>query len=414
MEKENLETYYGLPKKVKFCTRCVISNQRPSSTNEYKHTINTPKETIFFDDEGVCYACRVAEAKEKHIHWKEREEELKDLLSRHRRKEGYYDVIVPGSGGKDSGFQSHILKYKYGMHPLTITWSPHLYTEIGWKNFQNWLHVGGFDNFLFTPDPKVHRLLTRVAFENLLHPFQPFILGQKSFPLKMADKFNIKLIMYGEMPGEYGASVPITEKKFTSAGKITDGHSLNYLDGIKSLDDLYLGGKSAAEIMDKYKLERVHLEPYLPPMLEVLQRKEIEFHYLGYYLKWVPQECYYYAIENTGFQANPERSLGTYSKYDSLDDRIDGFFYFTSYIKFGIGKATTDAVQEIRTHHLTREDGVALVRRFDGEFPEKYAQEIFDYLGITEEYFWEVVDRFRSPHLWQKEEGVWKLRYVVS
>jgi len=166
-------------------------------------------------------------------------------------------------------------------------------------------------------------------------------------------------------------------------------------------------------IDDEYERAEENPERYLSPT-EALQKKEVEFYYLGYYLKWVPQECYYYAVENCGFQANPERSVGTYSKYDSLDDRIDGFFYFTSHIKFGIGKATTDAVQEIRTHHLTREDGVALVRRFDGEFPGKYAKEIFDYLGITEEHFWEVIDRFRSPHLWKRENGAWKLRHVVS
>ena len=79
----------------------------------------------------------------------------------------------------DSGFQYHILKYKYGMRPLTVTWSPHIYTDIGWKNLKNWINVGGFDNFLFSPNGKVHRHLTNaVNLFNILHPFQPFIIGQ--------------------------------------------------------------------------------------------------------------------------------------------------------------------------------------------------------------------------------------------
>ena len=86
-----------------------------------------------------------------------------------------YDVIVPGSGGKDSAYTAHILKYKYGMNPLTVTWAPHMYTEIGFKNFENWMHVGGLDNILYTPNGVLHRELTRNAFLNLLHPFQPFI-----------------------------------------------------------------------------------------------------------------------------------------------------------------------------------------------------------------------------------------------
>ena len=43
--------------------------------------------------------------------------------------------MVPGSGGKDSAFVSHILKYKYGMNPLTCTWQPIMYTDYGYKNF---------------------------------------------------------------------------------------------------------------------------------------------------------------------------------------------------------------------------------------------------------------------------------------
>ena len=414
MTEEKLEVKYGLPEEVKFCKKCVISNQRPSSSNEFKHNKDSKKETIHFDSEGVCFACRVNEAKHKTIDWKMREEELLELLARHRKKDGSYDILVPGSGGKDSAYQSHILKTKYKMHPLTVTWAPHVYTDIGWKNFQNWLSVGGFDNFLFTPNPKVHRLLTKLAFENLLHPFQPFIVGQKTFAPKMAAKFNIKLIMYGEMPGEYGANVPVTEKKFTDKGGNDDGHSINFLAGIKDLSGLHLGGIPATEVMEKYKLEMVDLAPYFPMKPEIIEKQNIEFHYLGYYLKWTPQECYYYAVENTGFEANAERTEGTYSKYNSLDDRIDGFFYYTTFIKFGLGRATYDAAQEIRNYHLTREDGVALVKRFDGEFPKRYFKEILDYLSLTEERFLEIIDSFRSPHLWKKENGEWKLRHIVS
>ena len=120
------------------------------------------------------------------------------------------------------------------------------------------------------------------------------------------------------------------------------------------------------------------------------------------------------AVENTGFQANPERSEGTYSKYNSLDDRIDGFHYWTTFIKFGIGRATYDASQEIRNRHLTREEGVALVRRFDGEFPKKYFHDILEYLSMTESEFMQTADRFRSPHLWRQESAGWKLRHQVG
>ena len=137
-------------------------------------------------------------------------------------------------------------------------------------------------------------------------------------------------------------------------------------------------------------------------------------HWYSYYHKWIPQENYYYSLENTGFKANKGRSEGTYSKYASLDDKMDGFHFYMAFIKFGIGRATSDASHEIRDGHLTRDEGVALVRRFDGEFPSKYFDEFLEYIHMTEEEFWEVVDYYRRDHIWKKEYGEWKLIQQVS
>ena len=128
-DASDLPTKYGLPSDVRYCVRCVISNQRPNSAVEYSHKKDTKKQTINFDDEGVCDACRFAEQKSSGIDWEERERALLALCDEHRSTDGSYDCIVPGSGGKDSFYASHILKTKYGMHPLTVTWAPHVYTE---------------------------------------------------------------------------------------------------------------------------------------------------------------------------------------------------------------------------------------------------------------------------------------------
>tara|TARA_Y100000031_G_scaffold45493_1_gene51984 strand:- start:1345 stop:1887 length:543 start_codon:yes stop_codon:yes gene_type:complete len=179
------------------------------------------------------------------------------------------------------------------------------------------------------------------------------------------------------------------------------------------MSEIYLGGVSVKELLEKHKLRLNDILTYLPVDSNELEKGNIEVRYLGYYLKWTPQEAYYYSIEHAGFQANPVRSEGTYSKYNSLDDRIDGFHYYTTYVKFGIGRATYDSSQEIRNKHITREEGVALVQRFDGEFPEMYFNEILDHIGMKPEYFYELCDKFRSPHLWKKENGEWKLRYQI-
>lgn len=398
----SLEAKYGLPVDVQYCKRCVISNQRPSSSIEFKHTPNRVHRPINFDSEGVCDACRLAEKKE-NIDWEDRERQLLQLLDKSRRNNGSYDCVVPGSGGKDSAFCAHILKYKYGMHPLTVTWPPLLYTDIGWKNFRNWIEVGGFDNITLKPNGRAHRLLTRLAIENLLHPFQTFIVGQKNLAPKIALQWGIPLILYGENEAEYGNPIAESETALRDRSYYATNH----------LSDIYLAGVTIRELIERYGLTLNELSPYLPVNYSDLERSKIEVRYLGYYIKWTPQEAYYYAVEHTGFEANPVRTEGTYSKYNSLDDRIDGFHYYTTYIKFGIGRATYDASQEIRNKHLTREEGIALVRRFDGEFPNLYFKEVMEYLGLPPERFFELCDEFRSPHLWKKENGEWKLRHPI-
>lgn len=376
---------YNLPSKVVYCTKCVVPNQRPRIT---------------FNEEGVCSACQFAEFKAKTVDWAARERELEKLLAKHRRNDGSWDVIVPSSGGKDSAFVAHLLKDKYGMNPLTVTWAPHLYTDIGFTNHQNHIHVGDLQNILVTPPGGNHRKLTKLALDVLGDPFLPFIFGQNNMPLQMAERFKIPLIFYGENSEvEYGGSMG---------------------DAYKPTRDWQHKNQSIlmSGVPPEYFVERgvqaTDLYPYRPPSQEALEALGLEIHYLGYYHKWVPQENYYYCVEHTGFQANPVRSEGTYSKYASLDDKIDGFHYYLMFIKFGFGRATSDAAHEVRDGHLTREEAVSLVGKYDGEFPKKYFQTFLEYCGITEEYFWQVVDAWRPEHIWRKADGEWRLRHKVD
>ena len=394
---------YGLPEDVIFCKKCVMSNQRPASAIEFKHKSDSKKVTLNIDEHGICDACRNAEQKDA-IDWDAREKELLKLLDKHRSKDGSYDCLVPGSGGKDSAYQAHVLKYKYGMNPLTVTWPPILYTEYGYNNWKNWID-SGFDNLTFTRNGKAMKLLTRLSIENLLHPFQTFILGQKNLGPKLAAKFGIPLIFYGENEAEYGNPI---------ADNMTSLRDKSYYS-FKNLDEIYLGGVSVKELKEKHGLKESDISSFLPLPVEEMGKTNIEVHYLGYYLRWTPQEVYYYAVENTNFKARPFRTQGTYSKYNSIDDKIDDLHYYTTFVKFGIGRATYDASQEIRNNHITREEAVALVNKFDGEFPDRYFNEIMDYIEIKPEYFHELCDKFRSEHLWGKDSnGQFRLRHNVA
>ena len=373
---------YNLPREVKFCEKCVISNQRPR---------------ISFDKDNVCSACNFSHTKRNVIDWGQREKELEKLCNIHRRSNGEYDVIVPCSGGKDGSYVAHLLKFKYGMNPLTVTWAPLKPSKIGRKNLDAFI-ASGFNHILGTPDPVVTRRLTYLSFKYMGDPFLPFIYGQTNFPIQMAIKHNVQLIMYGENGEvEYGGDMK---------------NAMRPTRDIEDSDKHYFSGLPPEFWVEK-GIKSSDLFPFRSPKFEEIQQNKTEIHFLSYYKFWDPQENYYYCQEHTGFSVASKRSEGTYSKYASLDDEIDGFHYYLSYIKFGIGRATSDAAHEIRDGKITREEGIALVQRFDHEKPREYFQEFLDFCSITEEEVNEVIDSWRSEHLWIKNGEEWNLRNPV-
>ncbi|MBK8769289.1 MAG: N-acetyl sugar amidotransferase [Rhizobiales bacterium] len=380
--QRDVQKLYNLPSEIRYCSKCTISNQRPRIT---------------FDEYGVCSACNFAEFKRTKIDWKLRESELVTLCDKHRRGNGDFDVIVPCSGGKDGSFVAHQLKHKYGMNPLTVTWAPLKATDHGRRNLDAFIQ-SGFDNVLGTPNGKATRKLTQLAFRHLGDPFQPFIYGQTNFPLHMAVKYGISLIMYGENGEvEYGGDM---KNAFRPTREIQD-HDKHYFSGLPP------------EFWTEHDVSLAELKPFMAPPHAAIIANKTEIHFMGYYTYWDPQENFYYCRENTGFQPNPERNEGTYSKYASLDDRIDGFHYYLGYIKFGIGRTTSDTAHEIRDNKITREEGIALVKRFDGEFPQKYFKEFLEYCNISESDFEAVVDSWRSPHIWTRMTQGWELKRPV-
>lgn len=392
INKENLNKE---EKPVFFCKKCVVSNQRPRIT---------------FDENGVCNACNFAYKKHNLIDWQKRDKQLRETCDRFRRNDGRYDCIVPGSGGKDSAIVAWKLTYKYGMHPLTVTFAPSIYTDVGWSNLQQFIRQGGFDNVLSTPNRKAHQLLTRYGFEKMGDPFQPFVYGVLSFPIQIAIRYKIPLIMFGENgEAEYGGGAAGGSSGITNEDSpihdTADDIIKVYFSGVKPED--WLGEIEGISLTD--------LQPYMLPAAELIQKAGVECHFWSYYKKFVPQEHYYFAVEHTGFKANPDgRSEGTYSKYASLDDCLDGFHYYMGYIKFGLGRATSDAAHEIRDGHITREEAVALVKRYDAEFPEKNFDKFLKYIDMNENQFWKIVDDFRPKHLWRKVDGQWKLKHQLT
>lgn len=380
--KKDIIKLYNLPKKVFFCKMCTISNQRPR---------------ISFDEYGVCSACRFKGFKKTKIDWQLRERQLIKLCHTHRKNNGEYDVVVPCSGGKDGSFVAHQLKYKYGMNPICVTWAPLLYSDVGRKNLDNFINAG-FNHVLGTSDPVITKKLTYLSFKELGDPFQPFIYGQSNFPLFVALTYDIKLIMYGENGEvEYGGDM----KNAYSPTRTIKDYNKHYFSGL------------GPEFWEKHNIMSRDLYAFKGPDENLINEKKIEMHFFGYYKFWDPQENFYYAQKNCGFSVNEERTEGTYSKYASLDDKLDGFHYYLAYIKFGIGRATSDSAHEIRDGKITRDEGIGLVKKYDSEFPKKYFKEFLEYCDIDEDEFTTIINSWRSDHIWKENNGNWILKKPI-
>ena len=394
-----MHSLFGLPERVIHCKNCLMTNQKPFSVNESKNNPKQKKLGMAIYDNGLCAACTYSLKKDKEINWKKREKLLIKMLDKYRRNDGSYDCIVSGSGGKDSSTIAHILKYRHNMNPLTVTYSPILYTDIGWQNHRSWINVGGFDNVLFTPNGRVTSLLAKEAFQNLLHPIQPFKYGIKSIAAKYAIKYDVKLVMFGETYAEYGSQ----EDRSTTS----PSYDMSWF--INDSKDIFFGGTHLKELKKKYQwLKDADLKPYMPLRSIEVKKSEMAVEFLGWYLKWNPQEAYYYASENCGYNPDTERTDGTYGRYSAVDDKFEWLHYYCHYIKYGIGRCRFDTAQEIRNGHITRDEAILLCKKFEGEIPNRYLIDCFDFMGLSEKQSYKIIDKFRSPHLWKKKGGKWE------
>jgi len=379
--------------KVIYCNNCTMSNQRPR---------------IQFNEKGFCSPCVFHEYKNKFIDWDKREKELAALCDKHRKDDGSWDVIVPSSGGKDSSYVSYTLKKKYGMKPLTVTWASAVPTNIGSDNLFNMCYAGQ-DNILFTPNGNIHRKLSQASLKELGDNFIPFTYGQINVPLQCAVRFNIPFVMYGENGDlEYGGSVQEYNRPTLKIATNTIEDKFSGLPRPIAASGL----PKENWLPEGVKIEDLQL--YLPPLKKELDKIRVEEYFFSYFEYWKPEQHYEIAKQHCGFKPNSTRSEGTYTNFASLDDKTDGFHYYLMFIKQGIGRATSDSAHQVRQEIITRDEGVELVRKYDGEFPSQHLDLFLDYIEMNIDELNQVFDKFRREIIWKKENNDWKLKQQIT
>lgn len=361
---------------IKYCRRCVMPDTKPN---------------LFLDNEGICNACRSYENR-KTVNWAERKNELTRILEQYRSKNSNnWDCIVPVSGGKDSTVQ--VLRLlQLGMNPLCITATTCDLTVIGRKNIENIKNMG-VDCMEVSPNPKIRAKLNHIGLTKVGDISWPEHVGIFTIPVRMAVHLNIPLLIWGEnSQNEYGGPAAAGENH------VLDRRWLEEFGGLLGL--------RVSDLEDAEGISKKDLLLYSYPTDDELKKVGVTGLFLGYYIPWDGYSNSLLA-QGYGFSTWHTVTEGSIVNYENLDNYQTAIHEFFKFIKFGFGRASDHASLHIRRGRLTREDGIALVRKHDGKFPWSYLgkplSEILQPLDITVEDFIKVCDKFTNKKLFKKD-----------
>jgi len=357
---------------MKYCSRCVTPATRPRLT---------------FNSDGVCGACTWHDQKQL-TDWDEQQKELMDICHAYRGV-GFFDCIVPVSGGKDGTYVAHKLRDDFNMTPLTITFAPQIQTHLGRTNLENF-RQSGFNHILITPDSGVYRAYAHFWFKERGMPKQPFVVGISTSVLRMAKALGIRLIVWGEQGElEYGG------------------------------DQRYLTRFTRDFLISKYYEGQTDSAGYGPwwQIPTDADLSAITSTWYSLYEDWDPDVHAREAKVKANLQMVVGGSIGTFTNASQLDDVLQDLHTYLQFVKFGFGRCTSDASIEIRRGRLTRAEGVKVVNLLDGQFPLEYLPAYLSYFDMTDEECWQTVNCHVNHEVLKKSglpERPWVLRKPVE
>lgn len=362
---------------IKYCKKCVYPNTKPD---------------LHLDENGICDACRFVDVKDD-IDWIKRKEELREIFNKYRSKDSSrYDCVIPVSGGKDSTFQTYVVKEEFGLNPLCVSYHLPEFTDLGRKNLENLKNLG-VDCLEFTPNPQICKKMQKISLIEFGDAQWPEHFGIFTVPVQIAVRFKIPLIVWGENPqAEYGG--PIQD----SLSPILDSNwCKNYGTRVGGQDNPFYG----PETMIRHGIDKKFLNPYIYPNDDEIKQIGIRGIFLGHYIKWnvISQLD---LVSRLGFNVHQGPCEGTFTNYENLDNKIQGIHDYFKWLKFGYGRATDNAAILIRLNKLTREEGMKLVKEFEGKIPDRYLDEFLEQWDMSREEFFKIADKFTNKELFKK------------
>jgi N-acetyl sugar amidotransferase len=360
---------------VRYCARCILPDTRPG---------------LEIGSDGVCSACRAQDRKSVEIDWEARRRSFEQLAAEAKAKTRGYDCVIPVSGGKDSTWQ--VVKcLEYGLTPLAVTWKTPGRTAIGARNLRNLVSLG-VDHIDYQINPKVERKFLYRSLARFGAPAIPMHMALFSIPLRIAVRFDIPLVVWGENSAlEYSGTGPESlsmrlDRRWLAKYGVTQGTTAR--------DWL------SADLKEK------EMAAYFWPEDEDLESRGIRAVFLGCFFPWDPEISLACALEH-GFEVRQEGPKTGYYNYADIDDDFISIHHYLKWHKFGFTRLFDNLSLEIRNGRMTRERAIEIVRERGDDTPREDIAAFTQFLGITEEHFFDIVERFRNPKIWSKQSGKW-------
>jgi N-acetyl sugar amidotransferase len=354
---------------LKYCRRCVMPE-----TNEGNE----------FDENGICRSCVSAEQK-MHISWDDRFLKLREIVENIKadaaEKNLAYDCIVPISGGKDSVFQLHVLTKVLGLKVLTVTFSHNWYSKIGMYNLWNALEQFEVDHIQFSPNRNLISKAAKGSLEQIGDACWHCHSGVGAFPLHIAVKFKIPMLIWGESAAEV-------------SGRATHFDPVIHFDR-----DYFIKISSKVTVSDFSKnSEEMRLFQMLePPTLEECDEVGVVGIHLGDFIFWDEERQTEFIKKEYGWIE--DKVEGAYKGYKSVECIMPGVHDFTNYLKRGFGRATVQASGDVRQGLMRRSEALEFARTIDSVEPNalNYFLEV---TGYSKSEFYEIME--------QQKKGVLK------
>ncbi len=358
----------------RYCKNCIMPDTKPD---------------LQFDEEGICSACRYIE-KRQQVDWQQREVELMTILEQTcKRSNSAWDCVIPSSGGKDSTYQT-LKALELGLRPLVVTSRTCDLTELGRKNIDA-LRQNGIDLIEVAPDPVIRRKLNRIGLEQVGDISWPEHLAMFTIPIRIAVQFNIPVILWGEnSQNEYGGPDVASNSQMLNRRWLEEFGGLN--------------GMRVTDVIGKSGITERDLDLYTYPDDETLVRVGITSLFLGHFFPW---DGYHNALvaQAHGFNTYSTVVEGSIVNYENLDNHQNGIHDYFKFLKYGFSRTTDLACLHIRRSRLTRQQGMVLARKHDGEFPwqhlGKSLVDIIAPLDLSIDQFIEICDNFTNRKLFR-------------